>query len=110
MVWYCIVGSRNCLSRRCRQSACKPAGAGHVVLLLVLLHSVKKEVAALHSGRSSSGRDATPDWVGCSIGSAQLRGMDTLLRVVPLAVPALHVDRLDVPRGLCSCWLFGPAA
>lgn len=36
--------------------------------------------------------------------------MDTLLRGVPLAVPALYVDRLDVPRGLCSCWLFGAAA
>src|SRR5215468_6545066 len=109
MVWYCIVGSRKCLSRRCRQSAREPAGVGHVVLLLVHLHSVKKEVTALHSGRSSSGRDATPDWVGCSIGPTQLRGMDTLLRVVPLAVPALYVDCLDVPRGLCPCWLFRPA-
>src|SRR5215470_1252874 len=110
MVWYCIISSRNCLSCRCRQFACEPAGTRHIVLLLVLLHSVKKEVAALYSGRRSSGRDATPDWVGCSLGPAQLRGMDTLLGVVPLAVPALHVDCLDVPRGLCSCWLFGPAA
>jgi len=110
MVWYCIISSRNCLSCRCRQSACELAGARNVVLLFVLLHSVKKEVAALYSGRRSSGRDATPDWVGCSLGPAQLRGMDTLLRVVPLAVPALHVDCLDVPRGLCSCWLLRPAA
>ena len=59
--------------------------------------ALKSEVAAVHSSRSIFGGDAAPDWV------------DTLLRAVPLAVPALYVDRVDVPRGLCSCWLFGAA-
>jgi hypothetical protein len=96
MVRYCVSGSRKCLSGRCSQSTCEPASAWHVVVLFVF-HSTQKEVASLHFGRSISGRDAAPDWVGSSIWPPQLRGMDTLRRAVPLAISALYVDRLDVP-------------
>src|SRR5215467_13289295 len=89
VVWYCIIGSRNCLSRCCSQSTREPAGAWHFVVLFVFLHSAQEEVASMHSGRSVSGCHAAADWVGCSIRTAQLRRMDALLRVVPLAVPAL---------------------
>ena len=67
VVRYCVIGFRNCLSCCGSQSACEPPGARHVVVLFVFLHSAQEEVAVVHSGRSIFRRDASADWMGCSI-------------------------------------------
>src|SRR5262249_52490484 len=105
----CLIGSRNCLSCRHGQSTCESASARYFVVLFVLLHSTQEEVVVVYSDRSVSGRNATADWVGCRHRPTQLRCVDPLLCSVPLAVPPLHVDCLDVSRGLRSCRLLGVA-
>jgi len=95
-----IVGSRQPLSRGRGQYSCEPAHDGHVIGLSLLLHSPQTKDATVHSGWRISRRDASSNRLGRGVRQAGLPSMDPLRNPFSLAVPALHGDRVDVPRRL----------
>src|SRR5262249_24747942 len=55
-------------------------------------------------------RDASTDRLGRSIGEIECGGLASLLHCLPMAVPAFHGNRMDVPRRLRSCGLHGASS
>src|SRR5260370_3570246 len=86
----------------CDRGQCsrEPAYASHAAVLLVPLHSAQTKNTYVCPGRRASGWCASADWLGCSIGYIELRGMGTLRHAFRLAVPTLHGHGMDVSGGL----------
>jgi len=82
------------------------AGARNNRELSIPVDAAQAENATMHFDRSFSRRRPSIDWLGCSARTVGPGSMGSIRNCLPLAVPALHVHRLDVSRRLRSRRIF----
>src|SRR5579862_4466474 len=110
MVWNILVRCGRDLSRFCRQFARRPARFTHLDPIFGYLYSAQAKDELLCAGWSNPRSHPAAHRMGGSIGVPQCRRMDSLRNAFSLAIPSLHVDRLDVQRGLCPGGVFDASA
>ena len=100
LFWRCAVLLGRAVPSVCRQPTREPPRSAHIVELHRPVHPPQTEDAALYDRRSVFGSHASIDRMGWSVRYVERGGVGTLRHALPLAVPSLHGDRLDVSRGL----------
>jgi hypothetical protein len=81
----------------------------NIALLSVRVHPIEADNSNVRSSRSFSGCHAATHRLGRSIRPIEYRGGNPLRHALPVAVSALHGNRMDVPRRLRPRGLSGSA-
>ena len=101
LVWNITIRFRRDLFASCRKCPSKASSCDHTGSLPVCVHSTQAQDAPGDGRWRLSRCDATADWLGRGGRvDREPASVDLVLTVVPLAIPSLHGDRLDVPRRL----------
>src|SRR5262249_48552884 len=109
-VWNDRVAGRLGIPRACGKHPRIAARGLHTSELFAALHSVEARHTVVHPDRGNSGCHTAADRLGGSARASRPGGLDALRTGVPLAVPALHVNRVDVSRRLRSRGLPGTSS